>query len=379
MKIDQVFPGGGAAAGEFEFQLRHPVRLGGDGLASQQALNPILYIASTIRAMPTIQLARSSRPAALRQFPQPIIALVHCAISIVDELRHNFPASAPLLPILTDEGIMKHQNSVDPKKFVSLIRCEIEKVADHGLMSSIDSSTKRFRDRLLALRDPHAQRYITLLPREPCLRMSDCEACDIVHFIHGLHIDNEHSTYCTACHKPNSPDHTMVCPVLRRRGATIRHDLVLRALKRRAEMAGCLFVVEPRVHDVVRKKPDGRITLLGVDANLFTDVSCIHTLAPSYVNVAPATQLRGRDSTKFNKYIALCNASNDDFCAFSLTTFGAFSESAKKLIDRITQHYYDMCSSTVRDFKQSCYNELLVALHRGNALLLRQRQRKAVF
>ena len=175
----------------------------------------------------------------------------------------------------------------------------------------------------------------------------------------------------------------MVCPMLRRRGATNRHDLVLNALslKRRAEMAGCLFIVEPRVHDVVRKKPDGCISLQGVDPDLYTDVSCIHSLAPSYVNTAPAAQLRSRDSTKFNKYVALCNASNDDFCAFSLTTFGSFSESesAKKLVERISQHYYDMCANTLRGFKQSCFNELLVALHRGNARLLRQRQRKAVF
>ena len=119
------------------------------------------------------------------------------------------------------------------------------------------------------------------------------------------------------------------CLQLRRRGVTKRHDRVLRRIKDVAEEAGCSFAIEPRVHEGVRVKPDGCVTLVGVDSDLFLDVSVIHTLSPSYWRTTAIQQLNNRDSSKYNKYGALCILSGDDFRAFAITSVGVLSEQAK--------------------------------------------------
>ena len=119
--------------------------------------------------------------------------------------------------------------------------------------------------------------------------------------------------------------------------------------------------------------------MLGVDSDLFLDVSVIHTLAPSYSGTTPAQQLKARDSSKFNKYGALCLSTGDDFRAFALTTFGVLSEQAKHVLERLSLHHLENSDASSKGFLLRATNEILVALHIGNARLLRQGRRRAVF
>ena len=135
--------------------------------------------------------------------------------------------------------------------------------------------------------------------------------------------------------------------------------------------AGGKWQIEPRVDNVTRLKPDIDTKYDSLLTSELVELSIIHTSAPSHINTMISTQLHSREIVKHAKYDAYSILLHKTLKSFCLTTYGVFSKEAHEAIYNIANRAkrQNLITST-HSFSRSIYNELLVALHRGNAQVL---------
>lgn len=335
-------------------------------LVAADALPILIGSASVANPLPAVAAA-GALPAHLDLIP-----LIACASSIALELANALPASALLMPRLTHDGKLKLPDSVASKSFAN--QFNIIKHAEEDLALMHDPRISHsLKTRLLSFRQKHARQYRTMLPITSQLKISNRLARFDARDILDLFPYDALPTHCRFCGGFMAPGHPHCCPSTRRGGVTRRHDLILKTMVRNCLLGGIDAIIEPRLPGVNRIKPDARFSFPGVDPYLFTDVSIIYPLAPTYARQSIEAQLSARSTTKHNKYNARCVADGNEFLAFPLSSYGNFGKAAQQVITRLAQHASDSSFATsVNSFSRNLYNELLVALHTGNAQILEE-------
>ena len=169
-----------------------------------------------------------------------------------------------------------------------------------------------------------------------------------------------------------------MCPRLRRRAVTQRHDSIAFFLRNFLCQAGAPAEIEPRLMDNSRTRPDlSYILPRDFTQTLFLlDVSIVHPTAQSVLPLAlrplAASHLRARQKTL--KYQALAQKENATFIPFILESTGAFWRTVPQTLLQIADHCCngDFEGLSPREVKRYLSRAIAVLLQRGNANILRQ-------
>jgi hypothetical protein len=155
---------------------------------------------------------------------------------------------------------------------------------------------------------------------------------------------------------------------------------MLTTIKRKGVEAGIEVSIEPRIPGTDRKKPDLDFQFANhFTDDLMSDLSVIHTTADSYIHSSIEAQLHSRAQTKNAKYKTFVTAANRKFKAFEVTSYFVFGPNARAVVDLIAQHADDILfTEDSLAFANSLYDQLIIALMKGNARIIRQCHAKAL-
>ena len=151
-------------------------------------------------------------------------------------------------------------------------------------------------------------------------------------------------------------------------------------IKRKGVEAGITVSIEPRIPGNDCKKPDLDFEF----ANHFTDdrmsdLSVIHSTAESYKHISIEAQLYTRAQSKSAKYHSYVQSANRKFKAFEVTSYCLFGPNARAVVELMAQHADDMkFTDDALGFTNSTYDELIIAMMKGNARIIRQCHAKAL-
>jgi hypothetical protein len=158
------------------------------------------------------------------------------------------------------------------------------------------------------------------------------------------------------CSQENSPDHTQICPKLRKLFGYDRHQEVVHCLSRICKTQGLHIEYEPAIlvrreaqaqagaeevdeEDLLdgiarstRKRPDLAIHLY--NETLLVDVSIAHPFAPSYAKKSSEQVIEAREKSKASKYK---RATGTIVHPFVLDTFGNRGKCLDQVLKRIKQ------------------------------------------
>ena len=163
-----------------------------------------------------------------------------------------------------------------------------------------------------------------------------------------------------------------------------RHNSINQCIAKFARRIGAETVeLEPHLglHES-RLRPDFKIELPDSAKTELADGVCIHTLAPSRAGMSIDSQFKQIDTHKFQKYYQNPEIASGGypFTTICSTTFGLLSASAYELLDRIirsnaTDNYLTSLGSSMQQYRRAAFvqilDELLIAIQRGNAAILR--------
>jgi hypothetical protein len=217
---------------------------------------------------------------------------------------------------------------------------------------------------------------LRVIPSSNYTSFSDVSFARLAHFRLGLPLqDFPSSGNCTLCGRVISDGyyaHPMCCSKVKRAGTTIRHNWVLHVLNKFARLAGASTSLEPRafVTEGDGRKPDLSITHLDT---MFTDVVITQPDAPSKRSMAPVKALQVAETAKVTKYAADLRALGHSFLAAAATSHGVLSTSLRSLVAHISGIYHSNFPGADRSppFEQQFLDELLCAIQKGNARILR--------
>jgi len=187
---------------------------------------------------------------------------------------------------------------------------------------------------------------------------------------------------------PTAPEHAHVhwCPKVKAPSLTLRHNIVVNAIRSIAETAGITARVEltqPTYSAVLGRerklRPD--LLLLGATANKFVDVAMCHSTSPYRVRKQqlPRTPndhtlyaINYLQASKTRKYQQLAAQYNASFAPFVCDVFGAMGDKAHALIGWIV-HEASIAGRFATDierrlFHRQAITRLSVAIQRGAAL-----------
>ena len=137
------------------------------------------------------------------------------------------------------------------------------------------------------------------------------------------------------------PNHIIGCHKNRRRGATSRHDSLVRLLASICHTAGLNCHVEPNFHrqlGLKRTKPDLLVFL--PHATAFVDVTVGDPLCSSHVVRSvrqPLSTALDREAAKFSKHKKNAEAAGTICTPFAIESFGSFGPSAENLLSLLDQ------------------------------------------
>ena len=146
---------------------------------------------------------------------------------------------------------------------------------------------------------------------------------------------------CPMCKKgvdaEGNPDpwHPFACSAVRRRMVTTRHDRAMELVCRYARSCSVIARTEPK--DFKSLVPDSE--LFFASKTLLTDLSGVHSLAPSHLErfPAPGQAMQHRATDKHNKYDAHAEATGCTFSPLVMDAFGSMHKEFADVLDSIAE------------------------------------------
>jgi len=244
------------------------------------------------------------------------------------------------------------------------------------------SAATRARDlelvaRLRALRASGASEWLTVLPTEPRLRLSDAHWQWAARLRLGMPVHPVGDT-CSGCNKPwlevGDGWHSLSCVAGSGRLMKARHDDVVTILSRFANMIGVVNLTEPaHLSATDGKRPDVEFHL--PDSQLLIDVTISHASAPSYRRTVAqhGVDRHGDDraTVKSDKYASIAESNDMQFDPFVLLTSGGWDDSAKRVLRKLMAAVEPAyCLLSRRDWTDQLTQQIAVAIQRGNAAIM---------
>jgi hypothetical protein len=230
--------------------------------------------------------------------------------------------------------------------------------------------------RLLSASQPSASIWLTTLPEEDKLVLSNHDFCAAIR--HRLAISSarcESTCQCDPSQGPVVPSqHPHVCLRLKKEETNQRHEKIVKTLADLCTLAGVshsfsCHLIRPARREEEKEnliRPDLYVYLPNGETAMI-DVSVVFPAGATYVNnkgsaVKSLAAANDRAKEKVRKYGELANLNRMKFVPFILESFGAIGKEAKQFI-----------SSLVEDLPEKnqlyayCLRRLSIALQRGNA------------
>ena len=293
----------------------------------------------------------------------------------VQFLQQAIPSSQALLPSPNDDGTfnLDHIDRAGRTKFQLNLTTSIQLIADQSLLNS-NNISRSLKQRLVSARDSIARRKDSIMPTLPTTTINDhlCRASH--HHDFEKHLTRLHPKLCGHCNALLTPTHGQCCPGFKRKAVDRRHSDILTVIIRKGDEAGISVSFEPRIPGINRKKPDLDFEFANhYPDDIMSDLSIIHSTAPSYEHISIEQQLYSRSQIKNNKYKTFVIAANRKFKAFEVTSYCLFGPNARAVVELFAQHADDMLfTEDALSFAYSFYDELIIAMMKGNARIMRQ-------
>jgi hypothetical protein len=363
-------------------QLRLPANLGGIGPFRPKCdLAPLAYCASQAACAEYLAKSRwtdHSTAHHLRQQLLEHLASLIDPISTVHDLRERLPKTGQDFIGFFSE---------DRSRAVGL-QGDLTRIITHRLVdkAGIDSS-RRSTARFNSLLEDGAADVFHALPTSAHTKMTDHEMRLVVR--HRLDLPptllDPLPAHCTDCNRPVASDdkwHPLTCTSNTMRDKTARHDALVHVIAQNAKRAGAQVLPPPRVQTTSKKVPDLEIDM--DDMQLLIDCVIPDPQAPA--NLAINSDCKDRaERRKRAKYGTIVKRQDGFFFSpFAIDTFGAHGDSAKDVIDKISEYASDhsLEDLTPAQLRTDFQRQLAVKLHKHNAhitqrWLCRERSRKA--
>lgn len=349
-------------------QLRLPLRSGGLGLRSMAPLAPAAFLASVAQSTGDINAMATRTTVAVSTIPTALRA-AECYDGLA---RDGVVFEALQLPN-TAHGFWETTASSLPRELKHLQRGFTRFLEGAKVTAWARRLTAFDRCRQHSLCGPHASAWLTALPTEPALTMSDAAFGAATRLRLGLPPMDDLPARC-ACGKQLSSDanHFLGCELLRSRSMNTRHNRVRDTVGRLALEAGASVTKELQLDGV---RPDLEFTWSSHVAH--ADVSIVHPQSPSYVHVA-AARVQGaacsRESEKVRKFAPHAHREGATFVPLILESFGTFGREfvgwVKYAGDQSQQATGDTRDASCSDFVQRAIRTIAVQLQTGNARVL---------
>jgi hypothetical protein len=379
-----------AVDGRYDQELHTTLRMGGSGLTSAVTLAPAAYLAGaevTLRLSPAFAEVWSEAqplPPSSRQYA----AIDDCILRINDTERPLWAQCSP--DLLTAEEVpvsvvpetaaafVHHFSTLPPTAIQHSITHRISTLSYIArVTAAVTAGDVGTVARLRALRVSGASEWLTVLPTDPRLRLSDCHWQWAARLRLGIPVAPV-ADVCAGCSKPlpkpGDSWHALSCVAGSSRHMTARHDAVVMILSRLATMMGVVTLTEPAdLSATDGKRPDVEFHLPEVP--LLIDVTITHPTAPSYRKAVAkhgADRLGDdRGARKSLKYDGIAASNAMQFSPFILYTFGGWDKSAmavlRKLVAALEPGY---CLLSRRDWIDQLTQQIAIAVQRGNAAIM---------
>ena len=146
---------------------------------------------------------------------------------------------------------------------------------------------------------------------------------------------------CPMCmkgvHRDGSPDpwHPLACSAVRRRMVTSRHDRAMELVCRYARSCSVIARIEPK--DFKSVVPDSELFFAA--ATLLTDLTGVHSLAPSHLHDSPTPgqAMERRATHKCTHYNPHAEATGSTFAPLVMDAFGSMHKTFGEVLDRIAE------------------------------------------
>jgi hypothetical protein len=373
----------------YDGQLQQSLRMGGFGLTSAVTLAPAAYIAGaevTMRLSPAFATVWSgAEPLApsCRQY----LALDDCILRVTgmegvfwQQLAATDAATsgevpAPVLPDSAHDFV-RHFSTASPTVIQSAVVHRIQTLSFIASTKAAVDAGRAGLERLArmdALRQPGSADWLTVMPTEARLRLSDVHWRWAAQLRLGLQLPTLSDT-CHGCNKtglaPGDGWHLLSCSGGTGR-ITARHDEVVNILSRLARLIGAVSLTEPVDLDADSdKRPDLEIHL--PKKTLLVDVSFVHPSAQSYLKAVAKRGVEAvgdqRDAVKHAKYDAIAARHDMKFAGFVMYTLGGWHKSAIGVMNAMRQAVEPVfCPLSPLDWAHQLKDHIAIAVQRGNA------------
>lgn len=303
--------------------------------------------------------------------------------SLVSDLP-RVPSSA--LP-LSASSFVSHFRAHSPFPIQQAVSVRIATLSYNARVSAAVEAKRGRQEhaaRLRALREPESALWLTTLPTEVALALTDLTWQWAARLRLGMGIPVI-SAVCPGCKKTDanleSCWHPMSCMQLSGASVTKRHNEILAIIARFCQLILLVVRTEPADLDHSSNiRPDLQISL--PDRTLLGDVTITHPSSKAHRDVASRKGIAAvgdRSAARKNdKYSQLASCTGTEFLPIVLYTYGGFHRSTNHFIKRLVDSL-DPATSLVSklEFKQALKEQIAIALQRGNAeLMIRASQRQ---
>ena len=365
--------------------------MGGMGLTSAVTLAPAAYIAGAevaMRLSPAFASVWSGHEP-LSPTCRQHAAIDDCILRILEtenairarcDAEEFTPALVPP-PVLPDiaADFVQHFSALSPTALQQSITHRISTLNHIATVAeAVEAGDVERVARLRALREEGASEWLTALPTEPRLRLSNAYWRWAARLRLGMPIPIAADT-CSGCTRrmPEVGDswHSLSCVSGSGGHMTARHDAVVNVLSRFSNLMGVVNLTEPAdLCDTDGRRPDIEFHLPG-EAPLLIDVTIHHPTAPSYRRVAAkhgADKVAdGRSARKSDKYDGIADSNGMRFIPFVVSTYGGWHKSAKSVLRRLIAAMEPAyCLLSRADWQRQLTQQVAIAIQRGNAAIM---------
>ncbi len=258
-----------------------------------------------------------------------------------------------------------------------------------ALVNSLTPSLRdSFRAHMISLGNPHAGRWLLVLPRNSAFELSDDEYVSAMRARLHLQWHNVPLKHCACDMYADSaayvddPLHALSCRLTRGRQITMRHNGVVKALAHAIERCGMVPIVEPAGCDwQTDRRPD--IEVFGFKGqHAFIDVGIVHPPSRSYRTNAgsrPLAVVRQYEKRKVDKYRQMAIDNDAIFIPFILETTGGYGEVAVNTVRDVVTHA-QMAETILmaKDIHDEMMDRIAIVMQQGNAAATRQSRNAAL-
>jgi hypothetical protein len=388
------------AGDRYDEQLQASLSGGGFGLTSSKLLAPAAFLAGVENTLRYSPVFRAVWEGTSQLDPKSLIYLeINDALHTIANLESSLesradPSSVSDLLLVPRSALpssassfVSHFKGQPPFPIQHAVSVRIATLSYNARVSAAGQVGRGGREhaaRLRALREPDSALWLTTLPTEVALALTDLKWQWAARLRLGMDIPVI-STVCPGCKKTDanldSCWHPLSCMQLSGIPITDRHNQILAIIARFCQLILLVVRTEPGGLDHgSNKRPDLQISL--PDRTLLGDVTVTHPASKAHRDVASTKGIAAvgdrSAARKNNRYSQLASSTEMDFLPIVLYTYGGFHRSTNQFIKSLVDSLDPATSLVSRlEFKQALKEHIAIALQRGNAeLMIRASQRQ---